>query len=195
MIDLIHQYFFSVLWISWVCYWWVASLNVKTATRREDLSSRILRLVPLFIGGALLGINDSWLPALSMRFLPAAEWPFWIGAAMALTGMLFALWARHSLGRNWSGTVTIKTGHELIITGPYAIVRHPIYTGILLGCGGLAIAEGEWRSLLGVAAITIGLWGKISLEERWMKEQFGNVYRDYCRRVPGLIPVAGYPRR
>lgn len=188
MIDAIHHYFFSVLWIGWVCYWWVASFNVKTATRREDLSSRLWTLVPVAIGGALLGINYSWLPSLYVRFLPVAAWPFWIGAVLASIGMLFALWARHSLGGNWSGTVTIKAGHELIITGPYAVVRHPIYTGILLALTGLAIAEGEWRSVLGVAIITAGLWYKLSLEERWMREQFGNVYEDYCHRVPGLIP-------
>ncbi len=188
MSDLIHHYLFSVLWIAWACYFWVTSFDVKTTTRQENLSSRLLHIMPLIIGGALLGINYHWLSALYLRFLPGTAWPFWIGAVLALTGTLLALWARHSLGGNWSGTVTIKAGHELVITGPYAIVRHPIYTGLLLAFAGLAIAEGEWRGVLGVAIVTAGLQYKMSLEERWMREQFGHVYEDYCRRVPGLIP-------
>src|SRR5690242_4994840 len=100
MIDLIHHCFFSVIWIGWVSYWWIASFNVKTATRQEDVSSRFWRLLPLVMGGTLLGVNDHWLPALYQRFLPVSEWLFWIGAAVALIGMLLALWARHSLGRN-----------------------------------------------------------------------------------------------
>ncbi|MES1189650.1 MAG: isoprenylcysteine carboxylmethyltransferase family protein [Steroidobacter sp.] len=195
MIDTIHQYFFTALWIGWACFFWVASFDVKTAAQRENLSSRLRHTMPVAIGGALLGINYNWIPVLYLRFMPAAAWPFWIGAVLAFTGMLLALWARHSLGGNWSGTVTIKAEHELIVKGPYAIVRHPIYTGILLAFIGFAIAEGEWRSVLGVAIITTGLWYKLSLEERWMHKQFGNAYQDYCRRVPSLIPSLVYARK
>ena len=122
--------------------------------------------------------------------MPLAQWRVWgaIGAAVNLAGLLFTVWARIHLGRNWSGTVTLKQDHELITSGPYAWVRHPIYTGLLLGFVGLAIARGEWRSILAVVIIALAFWRKLRIEESWMLEQFGDAYRSYRRRVAALIP-------
>ncbi len=89
---------------------------------------------------------------------------------------------------NWSGVVTVKADHELITTGPYTIVRHPIYTGLLLGFVGSAIARGEWRGVVAVVLVLASLWRKLLLEERWMREQFGEAYETYRRRVRALIP-------
>jgi len=99
-----------------------------------------------------------------------------------------AAWARRYLGTNWSSTVTIKEGHELVTAGPYAIVRHPIYTGLILAFVGTALAIGEWRAVLAAVLGVIAFWRKLSLEERWMREQFGERYQAYSRRVPALIP-------
>ena len=98
------------------------------------------------------------------------------------------MWARVHLGRNWSGIVTVKEGHELITGGPYAIVRHPIYTGLLLAFIGSALARGEWRGVLAVAVVLAALWRKLGLEERWMREQFGSAYQAYSQRVAALVP-------
>jgi protein-S-isoprenylcysteine O-methyltransferase Ste14 len=92
------------------------------------------------------------------------------------------------IGTNWSGTVTIKQGHELVTTGPYALVRHPIYTGLLLALAGSALARGEWRGALAVLIALLALWRKLRLEEHWMREQFGEAYRAYSRRVAALVP-------
>jgi protein-S-isoprenylcysteine O-methyltransferase Ste14 len=102
--------------------------------------------------------------------------------------MLFTVWARVYLGGNWSGIVTIKHDHELIASGPYAIVRHPIYTGLLVAFIGSAVARGEWRGVLAVLIAWMALWRKLRLEERWMAERFGQQYEAYCRRVPALVP-------
>jgi protein-S-isoprenylcysteine O-methyltransferase Ste14 len=102
--------------------------------------------------------------------------------------MLFSVWARVHLGGNWSGIVTIKHDHELIASGPYAIVRHPIYTGLLVAFIGSAMARGEWRGVLAVLIAWVALWRKLRLEERWMGERFGQQYEAYCRRVPALLP-------
>ena len=109
---------------------------------------------------------------------------------MALTaaGLLFAVWARQYLGSNWSGTVSIKKDHQLITNGPYALVRHPIYTGVLLALVGSAMAIGEWRAVLAFALASLALWRKLRLEEDLMHQQFGETYQAYCRRVPALIP-------
>ena len=85
--------------------------------------------------------------------------------------------------------MTIKEGHELIMTGPYALVRHPIYTGLSLGFIGSAIARGEWRGVLAVVIVVISFWVKLRLEERWMRQQFGKAYDIYSQRVSALIPT------
>ena len=96
-------------------YWQIKATDTKTTQRLEPAASRMLR---------------------GLTFL----WPDWRGAALTVAGILFAVWAREHLASNWSRSVTIKQGHELITTGPYAVVRHPIYTGSLTGFLGMAIA-------------------------------------------------------
>ena len=107
---------------------------------------------------------------------PVGFLPFWLGAAVTIAGLLFAVWAREHLGRNWSRSVTIKQGHELITTGPYAVVRHPIYTGILTGFLGTAIALSQVRGFIGFVLIFLVLWLKLRTEEEWMRSQFGETY-------------------
>jgi len=176
------------MWLCWVAYWTVASANVKATARREPMASRLLHIVPLGIAVLLL-----WAPALApeplhVRFLPSAPWSIWTGAALVAAGLLFTVWARVHLGRNWSGTVTVKHDHELVTDGPYAIVRHPIYSGLLLAFVGSAIACGEWRGVLAVTVVAAALWRKLRLEERWMGEQFGAQYERYRRSVAALVP-------
>jgi protein-S-isoprenylcysteine O-methyltransferase Ste14 len=125
---------------------------------------------------------------LGARFLPAAGWVAPLGMVMTLAGLLFACWARHVLGSNWSAVVQLKQDHELIERGPYRHVRHPIYTGLLLAFLGTAVALGEWRGLLALAIVAVSFWRKLRLEERWLGEQFGAAYADYMRRVKALIP-------
>ncbi|MGC4029019.1 MAG: isoprenylcysteine carboxylmethyltransferase family protein [Steroidobacteraceae bacterium] len=96
--------------------------------------------------------------------------------------------ARARIGRNWSGTVTLKQDYELIATGPYALVRHPIYTGLLLAIVGSALARDEWRGVLAMIIAWLAIWRKLRLEERWLQEQFGPSYAEYARRVPALVP-------
>ena len=185
---LVYSYLFPVMWLSWGAYWWALSRNVKVAARRESLPSRLLHIGPLLLALLLLWVPSVPLPFLGARFLPLATWPFWAGAVLAAGGLLLTVWARHHIGGNWSGIVTIKEGHELITSGPYAIVRHPIYTGLLLAFVGSAMARGEWRGILAVAIALWALWRKLRLEECWMREQFGEAYQAYCRRVSALLP-------
>ena len=103
-------------------------------------------------------------------------------------GLGFATWARAILGRNWSGIVTVKEAHELVRRGPYAIVRHPIYTGILLAFAGTAVSIGELRGVFAVGLAAAALWRKLTIEEAWMHKEFGAQYTDYQRRVRALIP-------
>jgi len=183
-----HSWLLGAMWLGWAVWWWVSASNVKPAVRREDFVSRALHIVPLGAAVALILPRGSALPVLGARFLPRGEIGSWIGVAVPFGGLLFAVLARRWLGRNWSGTVTLKHDHELVTGCPYRIVRHPIYTGLLAAFLGSAIALGEWRGLVAVALVLLAFVRKIRLEERWMQERFGDAYRRYRQRVPALVP-------
>jgi protein-S-isoprenylcysteine O-methyltransferase Ste14 len=127
-------------------------------------------------------LEQRWRANSTCRLCPG----FWPGP-VAL-GLGFAVAARAWLGRNWSAEVTIKQNHELVRSGPYTIVRHLIYTGMLLELVGTALSVGKWRALVGLVLIVAALLRKLSIEERFMSEQFGEAYARYRAEVPGLIP-------
>ena len=186
--QIFYRYLFAVLWFGWALYWWALARSSKRSVRSEPRGSRLLHVVPLIIAAMLLGAPRLGIPALHGRFLPWMPMFFWAGAAITVAGLLFSVWARRHIGTNWSGIVTIKEGHELITSGPYAIVRHPIYTGLLLGFAGSALAVGEWRGVLAFVIVFWALWRKARYEERWMHEQFGDAYTEYSKHVAALIP-------
>jgi protein-S-isoprenylcysteine O-methyltransferase Ste14 len=179
----------AVLWLAWLAYWLAAARNVKPARRREFPASRLLTIVLTIPAAVLPAVRGPWLPWLSARFLPDTMIVYLLGLLMVVAGLAFAIWARVHLGRNWSGTVTVKENHELIRGGPYSIVRHPIYTGLLLAVLGTAIVFGEWRGLLAFCFLTIALLLKLQREERFMEESFPDTYPNYCAEVPALIPL------
>jgi len=185
---LLYHGLFPAVWCAWVVYWLVLSRRNKVVVRREPLLSRVLHIGPLTIAALLLLAPHVPLPFLGERLWPIAAWPFWTGFAVTAGGLLFTVWARRHIGGNWSGVVTIKENHELVTTGPYAIVRHPIYAGLLLAFAGSAVARGEWRGILAFALVLAALYRKLRMEERWMREQFGDAYQMYCRRVAALVP-------
>jgi protein-S-isoprenylcysteine O-methyltransferase Ste14 len=184
----VHSYLFPAMWISYLAYWQAMSRNVKAAERSESAPSRLARLVSMVCAASLLSLPSVPLPWVNQRFLPSGDLYFWSGAAITTGGLLFSVWGRRHLGKNWSQEVTVKEGHELITSGPYALVRHPIYTGLLLAFIGSAVARGEWRGLLAVALVFGTLWHKLRLEEKWMRAQFGESYAAYSRRVAALVP-------
>ena len=128
--------------------------------------------------------EDGWL---FQRFLTRSLTTFWIGTAITAAGLGFSAWARVHLGRNWSATVTVKQDHELIRTGPYAIVRHPS-RWVLFGFIGTALAIGQWRGVVAVVIVFVAFWRKLRLEERWDGETFGEDYRGYRARTKALVP-------
>jgi len=185
---LIHNYLFWAMWLAYIAYWRAMAAYVKETTRREPALSRVTRFVCMTCALLLLALPQVPFPFFNARFLPLGDWSFWTGAALTGCGLLFSVWARRHLGTNWSRDVTLKKDHELITSGPYALVRHPIYTGLLLGLLGSAIGRGEWRGLLAVLMVFGVLWQKLRLEEEWMHTQFGESYATYSRRVAALVP-------
>jgi len=178
----------ALIWIAWFVYWQVAAAGAKRNSRRESGWSLALHAMPLVVAVALVAAPRLWDGWLMDRFLPRGLSLYWFGLTLLILGLGFAVWARRYIGRNWSGTVTVKQDHELIRTGPYALVRHPIYTGILLGFLGTAVSLGQWRGLLAVALALLAFLLKIRLEEKWMTETFGERYVQYRKEVKALIP-------
>ena len=183
-----YKSFFPVVWISFFVYWQIKAARTKTTQRLEPAASRILRLFIFLIAIALLVIPRIPLRLLYLQVWPVGFWPFWLGAAVTIAGLLFAVWARGYLGSNWSRSVTIKQDHELITTGPYAMVRHPIYTGILTGFIGMAIAISQVRGVIVFVLFFLAFWIKLRMEEQWMRSQFGETYATYARKTAALAP-------
>ncbi len=183
-----YELFFPVLWIAFLIYWQVKAADTKATQRLEPVASRILRVLIFLIAIVLLSTTRIPLSWLYVQLWPRGLWPFWLGAAVTIAGLLFAIWAREHLGSNWSRSVTIKQGHELITTGPYAVARHPIYTGILAGFLGCAIAISQVRGFIALALVIFALWIKLRMEEKWMRSEFGEMYAAYSRRTAALVP-------
>jgi protein-S-isoprenylcysteine O-methyltransferase Ste14 len=116
------------------------------------------------------------------------EWTFWAGFALIAAGISLAVWARVHLAGNWSGTVTLKQGHSLTRSGPYAWVRHPVYTGPLLAVLGSVISDCTRHALLGLLFVAVALLRKVAIEERFLGAQFGDAYERYRAEIPALIP-------
>jgi len=176
------------LWLIILIVWGLAAFQAKKTQQAEALTSRTVHL-GLIILSFVLGLTD-WLHfgPLGYRFVPEGPAFVILGCLIEALGIGFAILARFHLGQNWSARITIKDDHKLIHDGPYALVRHPIYTGWLLGLIGSALAYGQWGGLLGCALMFAAYWRKILIEERYLMDQFGIEYDLYRQKVKALIP-------
>ncbi len=178
-----------LLWITWFISWWLAAnWSSRTASRVSMVQQLPYRLITLVGFVLLFGINTrrSHDP---LRFWTLPTGAGWGMVGLCLIGFGFAWWARLHLGKLWSAFVTRKADHTIIDTGPYGIVRHPIYTGIILAALAVAILKGTVFAIAGVLLATLGFWIKARLEERFLREELGTeTYDSYRRRVPMLIP-------
>jgi len=181
----------GLAWLVFLAYWFVSALKLKKVKQREGRGGRLVQIV--FMAAAYgLVFNDAfgrgWL---GTRFLPASDAIAKIGFALAVVGVAFAIWARWHLGENWSGTVTLKEGHELIRSGPYRFIRHPIYTGMLIAFAGTVVALGEERGLISLAIALLSFYLKAKKEERFLSQEFGESFREHARRTGMFLPSFG----
>lgn len=174
--------------------WLVLALVWLPGYFMSKRTSAVPNLALQIPASALLAIGFVFLLIPGMRFLNSPitphDAPFGIaGLALDLAGVGFAIWARLILGANWSGiVVTAKKGHELVQTGPYAIVRHPIYAGILLAMIGTALTEGRLASYVGLVAGFVAIMIRVGIEEQLMSRHFPKTYEAYQRRTSKLVP-------
>ena len=178
----------AYVWYTLGLIWIVGLAFTKQNVRSQTGSARFLQLVLILLGLYLLAGSSPRGGWLGMRIVPAAREFAWAGLILTVLGCLWAIWARIVLGSNWSGRPTVKAGHELVVTGPYAITRHPIYSGLLLAAFGTGMAEGEARCLAGFILLFFGFAVKMGREEQLMIESFPEAYPGYRLRVRALIP-------
>ena len=177
------------LWIVWGISWFLAAIWSSRAQSRasvaEQLPYRLTTVAGFFL---LFGVNPGHAHGYLVLWnlpLPVA----WTMTGLCAVGFVFCWWARFHLGKLWSAFVTRKDDHHIIDTGPYGIVRHPIYTGLILAATAVAILKGNLYSLAGILLIVFGFWIKARLEEQFLSQQLGpETYTAYRRRVPMLIP-------
>jgi len=174
-------------WIAWATYWFIASRSAAATQSSEGLLARLQHLLPLAIGFALIfsGGNLRLIPGKWHHLRPLA----YAGTTLTAFGLLFSAWGRYHLGQYWSGIISLKEGHRLVRTGPYKLVRHPLYTGFLSAVLATAIAAATYDALLGALLILTAYALKIRREEKVLLNAFGDEYVQFKRETPALIPV------
>ncbi|MDX8435147.1 isoprenylcysteine carboxylmethyltransferase family protein [Mesorhizobium abyssinicae] len=179
----------AALWLFWVVSWLAAAFWADPAAKRAGFREEARYRALWTIGAILLfvpahgyvGRLRLWMPTLTEA---------WICVALVAVGLAFSWWARLHLGRLWSGTVTAKADHRVVDTGPYRLVRHPIYTGLLVAILATMAAKGTVWGVAGAAFLIVGIVVKARLEESFLRGELGTAYDDYARRVPMLVPFA-----
>ena len=184
----LQRQWINALWILLGLYWMVPASKLKRTTKRESMGQRLSHVLALAVAFYLLSRPRGHYGWLGARFVPATDAAAWVGVWLTAAGVSMALWARWHLGPNWSGVVTIKEGHELIRSGPYRSIRHPIYTGIGLGVLGTAVAMGEVRGLLAVGIAWLSFYVKARREEAFLRQEFGDSFAEHRRRTGMFLP-------
>jgi len=177
-------YLWSVFFVIWLLW----AIGGKRTQTRENFRSRIPYVMFTFAAFYGMFAHDVAFGWMRLRILPRDLWIVDLGIAITAAGLLFAIWARAHLGRNWSGAVTVKVEHQLIRTGPYRWVRHPIYSGMILAMIGTAMNRGQLGGVIAVVLLFIGFTMKSRIEERFMTATFGLEYEEYSRTTGGIVP-------
>ncbi|HEY2710974.1 MAG TPA: isoprenylcysteine carboxylmethyltransferase family protein [Chthoniobacterales bacterium] len=175
-------------WRVFIAVWILAAIFTKRTVYRESGVQRLGHMIPILIGCYLLFRGYRLPYPFDVRIIPSNEFVLVAAAILCVSGVSFCFWARAVLGRNWSGTVTLKENHELIVRGPYQWVRHPIYTGLLAMVIATVMQHGHMGAIIGLLLIFVSLWIKSSHEEEVMRKQFTDQYLAYQGRVRRLIP-------
>lgn len=175
-------------WIIWVVWWVVAATRVNQMKRREPVHEWVLRWILIIAAFELLFRRGLYLGVLDRRFVPHSQAILEAGAVITCIGLAFSIWARQHIGRYWSGSVSIRADHQLIRTGPYSRIRHPIYTGILVGLAGTLLADGHYAAIVGFLIMLALLSWKALREENLLKDEFGPAFEEHKRMTGFFLP-------
>jgi protein-S-isoprenylcysteine O-methyltransferase Ste14 len=174
-------------WLTFLVYWLVSAQRGKAIAERQSVLSALAHRLPVGLGWWMLAYPQ-FPPPMNFAVIPLTDLARVVGVLICVYGLCFTLWARRTLAGNWSSDVTFKADHELIKTGPYRFVRHPIYTGLLIMSLGTAIEIGQLHCWLSVPVTALGFWIKLSQEERLLLRHFPDDYPAYQKQVKALVP-------
>ncbi len=179
---------FLIAWIGWAVSW-VAAAAWSGRTEKRAATREVWLYRAIILAGAILSGHWATVALGAGRIWHVSYDGAYLLAAATFAGILFAWSARIHLGRLWSWAVTLKEGHHLVESGPYALVRHPIYTGLLGAVLATAIVQGTAPALAGFVLLAVGTWMKARVEEQFLAAELGpETYAAYRRRVPMLLP-------
>lgn len=185
----------NILWVVFYATWlagvvWSGKTKTQMKTDVRGAHRAISGMGVLLLFAPLGYLADRW-PGFGIvisRLWPGPEGLQWGLFALTILGFAFCWWARLHLGRLWSGFVTLKEDHRVVDTGPYGLVRHPIYSGIMFAAVATALMRASPAALVGASLIAIGFSMTARIEERFLREQLGGAYDAYSRRVGMLVP-------
>lgn len=169
-------------------YWIVSALGTKKTAVNENSATRVTRLSILVLTLILLLSHRLSIGPLAHRFITNSPAVIWSGAGLTALGVALAIWARATLGRNWSDKVVLKVDHELICRGPYRYLRHPIYTGVLLAVAGSALTVGKWSGVVALLLLGTTYCLKALREEKLLATNFGEAFSDYKEQTGFFLP-------
>jgi len=178
----------QISWLVFLVYWIVAAFRVNRMRQREPAARRIVYLLLIAVSLILFNADPRYFGPLNRRFVHRSFGIAVVGTLLTVAGIGFAIWARNHIGRFWSGSVAIREDHQLIRSGPYSRIRHPIYTGILVALAGTTLAVGNYRALLAFVLILVSLIYKARLEEALLTREFGAAFDEHRRHTGFFLP-------
>ncbi|MFZ0318705.1 MAG: isoprenylcysteine carboxylmethyltransferase family protein [Candidatus Sulfotelmatobacter sp.] len=185
---MIWKYLFEGPWVVIMAYWALAALKTQRTRRKERFVWRYGIVFMEVVGFTLMFDGDADIGVFGHKVFPRIFGVTVAGIILVWAGIALAIWARWHLGQYWSGRITIKEDHKLIRTGPYARLRHPIYSGLDLAVIGSTIAIDHWRCVAGACIIILGFWVKAKREEAMLSGQFGTDFEEHRRHTGFLFP-------
>lgn len=184
----VFRFLLLLPWVIFLIYWIIGAFNTRPTREEESLVSRYLVVVVEVVAYLLVFSHATEIGLLGQRFIPRTLIGALLGVLLTWLGLGLAIWARYHLAEYWSARVTIKEDHQLIRTGPYAHLRHPIYSGLILATIGTALVIGKWRCVMGLLLAVIGYFIKARKEEEMLAQQFGDAFREHQKHAGFLLP-------
>ncbi len=175
-------------WGAFYAYWLASAFATKRTAVRESLVGSLSYRVPVVLAVVVL-VYAARLPRPMSAVLTRSTLPVCVlVVALSTTGLVTCMWARITLGRNWSSVVLLRVDHELVQAGPYRFVRHPIYTGIILMFAAIVLLVGRVAGILAFCLFVYSFVLKLRREERMMLKQFPTTYPEYVKKTKRLVP-------
>jgi protein-S-isoprenylcysteine O-methyltransferase Ste14 len=188
MVESLAKIIISASWGVFIVVWMLAALFAKRTVYRESAARRLRYILPILLGWFLIFRGYRLGTPFNNDLLPETDAILAAAAILCVCGLGLCLWARAVLGRNWSGTVTLKENHELIVRGPYRLVRHPIYTALMAMLIATWMEQSHIAGMIGLLLTFISFWIKLGQEEEVMQQQFPKQYPAYQLRTKRIVP-------